>query len=162
MFQRATRADPQAFAGFLNLAICSLAEQRAAEALVPAQRAVELAPKLAASHFTHGRVLSALGRHEAALGAFERASRFDPGDGLIDVARAETCVQLSRLKEALSLYDAAIAKKPDFLPAHISRGMVGLRLGRADVARSAAQAARAIDPDHPWLRELERQIGGGS
>ncbi len=161
MFLRATKADPGAFAGFLNLAICLLAEQRAPEALSPAQRAVELAPDLAAARFTHGRVLSALGRHAEALAAFQRAGRLDPADGMVDVAQAETCSQLGRWDEALAHYDDALRKVPDFLPAHVSRGMVALQLGRRDLAQASATEARRIDPDHPWLRELDRRIAGG-
>ncbi len=161
MFLRATRVDPGSFAGFLNLSICLLAQGEAAQALPPVQRALELAPELGAAHFAHGRVLAALARHVEALAAFELASRFDPDDGLVDVALAETLVRLERPDEALERYTRAVEKLPDHFPAHVLRGLVALSLGRTDVARAAAEAARKLDPDHPGLRELDRRLAEG-
>jgi tetratricopeptide (TPR) repeat protein len=64
---------------YVSLASMALKRHRAAEALASAQRAVELAPDSAESHYALGRACLELGQDEQALHELEWASRLAPG-----------------------------------------------------------------------------------
>ena len=76
--RHAQAVDPSIATPDIALARLRLAELRFQDALIHAQRAVELEPGLSDSHVILARALSALGRHQEALTAVAEAFRLNP------------------------------------------------------------------------------------
>jgi Tfp pilus assembly protein PilF len=94
----------------------------------------------------YGLVLSALGRHDEAVAAFDRALSLDPNHAAALNNRAADLTELERYDEALASCERALAIAPDFTDAHCNRGIVLLKLERAEEALASFHKAIAIDP----------------
>lgn len=73
------KISPQSELPYVSLASLALKQYRPEAALAAAQRAVELAPGSAESHYVLGRAHLELGDHKAAVYEFEQASKLAPG-----------------------------------------------------------------------------------
>jgi len=98
---------------FQGLARLRLAANRAEEALLFAQRAVELDPKDASAHKLLGRIYSQLGRHSEAAAAWELSASLDPTDAssLYRLYRVYSLLgQNEKAESALSRYRRIAAR----------------------------------------------------
>ena len=104
----------------------------------------------------HFDALHMLGVSEFQSGHFQSAERLlthglraDPHSAAARFALATTLSALQRHDEALAGYEAVIAAMPDFVDAHLKRGLLLARLGRFAEAINAYDHALAIEPQHP-------------
>lgn len=80
-----------------------------------------------------------------------------------DVAAAYEALTQARFEQALSLYDAALAKEPRNVSALVGRASVLHKLGRLDEARPAYDRALSVDPTNTQaLGNLLALIGDSS
>ena len=61
--------------------------------------------------------------------------------------RARTLMQLGRLDESLAVFDAAIARAPDFGATYANRGILHDRMGHYAKAIADYEQALALDPE---------------
>jgi len=105
-------------------------------ALGDVHRAVFYAPASAAVHNTMGTVLQALGQHDSARAAYERASRLQPGAAY---ALSNLCY-LSFLdgdfERAVSTCRSALVVDPAFMAARNNLALAHAAAGRLDLARA--------------------------
>ena len=95
------------------------------------------------------------GRHEAALGAFEEASRYDPENGRFHVGRAYVLKVMGAWDSAEEALRQALAVTPERLEASVNLGRLYLDLERADEARAVlVEAVRKNPESHPVVHAL--------
>jgi predicted O-linked N-acetylglucosamine transferase (SPINDLY family) len=134
----------------------SIASARAVQALERHQndeairffdRALELKPQSAETHYNRGLALYALGRHADAIESYGRTIAIRPE--LADAYNNRGVAQrdLGNLDEALADYDRAIALNPSSAEAHNNRGVVLRELKRPAEALQSYERAISIKPD---------------
>jgi tetratricopeptide (TPR) repeat protein len=130
-----------------GFAMMLLDQGRATEALVYAQRAVEIAPEQSYSHMTLGSVLSRLGRQQEAMTQEEQAFRLDNNPATAHYNFGVALMRLGKTPEATEHFEQALRINPDFAEAHNDLGKVLAEMGKiADAIPHFEQALR-INPD---------------
>ena len=119
-------------------------------------RAIAVSPDNPVAHLNLGYLLSADGRHAAAVPHLEEAVRLAPADADYRIQLAKTLVQLGRVSEALRHYDRAIQQAPNSAVAREDRGI--LFLEQCDPARAADDFRIALQ-QHPDRARLHYLLG---
>ena len=100
-----------------------------------------------------GTALHRLGRHEDAIGSYDRALALQANFPEAHFNRGNVLAQLGRYEEALASYDRALAANRRYVDAFNGRGSVLLRLGRVEGAVANFESALALAPDHSGTLE---------
>lgn len=153
LFLHVLRMNPDAWIAHNNLGLIRLQQRRYDEALQYLAKASALNPKLMDAHLNIGNVHAARTEHEKALEAYSRALVIQE-DHRVYAAMGDVFAAQDKLAEAEAHYRSAIARRPDYVPAHTGLGRV---LGRQQkFAQSAEAFARAVQlqPAEPLLRNL--------
>lgn len=118
------------------------------QALVRAQRAIELAPEVARGHHALGLALDARGRVESAIAAYRRAVALDPADRAALASAAHLLAVRGELAAALeaNLGAAQGAPRPPYLEVQVGT-VLGL-LGYRPAAAVWLERALALQPDN--------------
>jgi adenylate cyclase len=121
LFREATRRDPEfalAYAGLADV-LAEFARTRLSgwqlaqkEAVQAAERAIELAPKLAEAHIALGAALR-IKHDRGARAAYERAIQLSPDDPAIHYQFARFLVLEGQKRQAIEHYERAFALAPD-------------------------------------------------
>jgi tetratricopeptide (TPR) repeat protein len=126
------------------------------------QKAVDLAPAFAQSHWFLSMTYKAIGDDES---AFEEALQAEKDgykwrDNLEEVKKViEMCQNLRNDKELVSLYTLAIEMDPKDARFKAGLAVAYANLGQFDKARQYAQEAIALNPDFKAeLEEFLRQL----
>jgi len=121
---------------------------RLEQAVAAFEALLALRPELADVWFDLGRLRRRIGRHEAALDAYDRALKL--GVRGPEEARLNRAVILSedlhRPDEAEAELDKALKLNPRFAPAWLNLGNLHEDRGRRDPARAASEQALALEP----------------
>ncbi len=121
------------------------------QALVEADRAIELNSSDAFAFETRGQTLLYLGRPEESIASMEAAQRFNPAGrnsgGAFDRALAYYTMQ--RYRESLATADAALARYPDAAFLYAIRAASLAQMGQQEEARNAAAQVMRFDPFFP-------------
>ena len=121
LFREATRRDPEfalAYAGLadvlVDIARSRLSDWAAAqqEAMLAAERAIALAPKLAEAHVAHGAALR-VSHATGARAAYEQAVELSPDDPTVHYRFARFLVLEGEKREAIRHYERAFELAPD-------------------------------------------------
>jgi serine/threonine protein kinase/Tfp pilus assembly protein PilF len=131
-------------------------EGRFDEALADFDRAIERAPAWGEAYFLRGNLHSQFERFEQALADLDRAAELGLGRAdatvlttsqpLLDL-RIMALLRLGREEEALALIDAALAERPDWTGAYLTRALSLLLLGRTAEALEAVDAGIALSEE---------------
>ena len=129
-------------------------------ALVEAEEKLEQATRLDPSSTTAwdrlGLTYAARGLHDKALAAHDKAARLAPHDPEPLYHRGNLLAAADRIEEAITAYDAAIARAADFAPAYFNRGVLKLRQGAEDAAAIDLNRCRELGGNVP--PDLERLL----
>ena len=87
------------------------------------------------------------GEYERALAKYDEALAIDGNHIHALRGRARTLMQLQRFPEALAVFDAAIARAPDFGATYANRGILHDRMGAYQKAVADYEQALALDPE---------------
>lgn len=109
-------------------------------------------PRRAEARGQLGLAYSANAIPGAARAAFEQAAALDTTDARWRYHLALAHADEGNLALALVHLDAAIARAPDYAPAHWRRGRWLLDLGRFDEAEAAFERSARLEPDEPAAR----------
>lgn len=104
------------------------------------ERVLAADPEMADAWEFLGRARERLGASEAALAAYQRALRIDPGDSPAALAAASLCLDLGRLDQAQEHARLAVQANPS--AAHSLLAEVALRRGDLAAAEREARAAQ--------------------
>ncbi len=135
----------------MGLASRLRAAGRAGEAATAYRQLLALRPDLPDSWFNLALMERRSGRFEAALAAYAEAVRrgvSGPEEAWLNrgVIHAD---DLGRQDLALADLEAALAIRPDYLPALLNLGNLHEDMGRREAAREAYARALVVAPDHP-------------
>jgi tetratricopeptide (TPR) repeat protein len=150
-FSRAADTAPWWAEPYLRRAEALQEETRFDEALADFDRAIERAPAWGEAYYLRGRLHIRRERFEQALADLDRAAELGPGSA--DFAgptglslledRVDARLGLGREEEALTLLDAALSDRPDWIGARVHKINSLVRLGRLDEALEATDAGIA-------------------
>ncbi|MDE2758353.1 MAG: tetratricopeptide repeat protein, partial [Acidobacteriota bacterium] len=160
-YRNVLRSDPEFAPAHVGLGAALFDLQRYEEALKSLERAASLEtdPATAAtSHFLAGRALKELGRMPEAAARFQQAVESDPNHAEALDHLALWRFQQRRYQEALDLYRAQSALKPDSVTTHANIGVTLYFLGRPEEALAAMEQVLQLDPDHPMARKLVEEL----
>lgn len=115
-------------------------------------QAAEKSPRRADARGQLGLAYAANAIPGAARTAFEQAAALDTTDARWRYHLALAHADEGNLPLALVHLDAAIARAPDYAPAHWRRGRWLLDLGRFDEAAAAFERCVRLEPDEPAAR----------
>jgi predicted O-linked N-acetylglucosamine transferase (SPINDLY family) len=121
---------------------------RNADAVASFERAIVLAPAVAAYHNNLGNVLSSLGRGEEAVAAYGRALALRPDDAQTLNNLGTVLKAAGRLADARDAYERALVLNPDYAEAHSNYGNALLESGRIEEAAASHRRALAINPGY--------------
>jgi tetratricopeptide (TPR) repeat protein len=114
-------------------------------------------------HNNVGMIYQRLGRTEAALAAFQRALRADPGFIRATLNLGTLYVRLGRHEDAIRLYEGALADQGDQPLLHANLAHVLHLVGRRDEAEAHWQRAMQLAPRLEELRRApDTRVAGGS
>jgi adenylate cyclase len=114
------------------------------QALVEANRAVELNPSDPVAQYAQGSMLVWLGRTEEGIGVLETASRFDPG--IDNLMLPLGYYLMGRYAEALVNVDVRIARNPEVVFLHAVRAATLGQMGKTQEAADAVAQVHRLAP----------------
>ncbi|MDH3885963.1 MAG: tetratricopeptide repeat protein [Desulfobacterales bacterium] len=123
------------------------------KAIMEIERAIELEPNSGACLFTYGMILRLAGRFDEAIPVLEKAIRLNPItpiNYLNNLAFAYAASE--QYEKAVSLWNKAIERNPDYLFAYMGLTAVYQFLGDESKAREAAAEVLRIKPNFSVLR----------
>lgn len=119
---------------------------------------------LAAAHWGLGRALQQRGDLHAARAALERAVELAPDNPAYRGEQATAATEALRLTEAQAGFGAALALAGDDYVSLAGAGLLALKQGEPEAARTQLLKALVIEPRyaqaHVWLAVAEYQLGG--
>lgn len=124
-------------------------ERDRATAEIEYQKALELDYKYARAHQFYAEHLSALGRHEEAVGEIRTAQRLDPLSLVINTRMAWILYMARDFQGALEQSWKTLAMEPKFAPAQNTLGMACQQLGLMEDSIVELQNACVCSADHP-------------
>jgi len=154
LLHRAVGLDATDAALWRELAQAQLGARRNVEALRAAERALALAPEVAAGHRLKAVALARLGRLDAAAAALAEVERREPRTAETLALKALLLMLAGRLEEADRLFTPVLAAIPGLAEAQANHAQVLSRLNRHEAALKAAEAARAAKPELPGVHLL--------
>jgi len=155
----ALKLDPE-----LSAAHCTLGHMKMVRELDWAgaeqefKRALELSPSNADALDLYGRLCSALGRHDEAIGLVERARELDPLEHRMDVATV--LLRAGRYDAAVALSRDAVELDPVHDRSVATLGWAYLLSGRKDDGLAQLELAVSLSPENTmWLGQLGAAYG---
>jgi adenylate cyclase len=120
-------------------------QHRFEEALIHAERAIELNASDSMAVYRRGSALLFVGRIDEAIVAMESAKRYEPHAGTrINLALAYHVA--GRYRDALAEVDRLLTRAPQLATLHAIRAATLSQLGYADEARRAVEQVRRLSP----------------
>jgi lipoprotein NlpI len=107
----------------LNKGALLLRDGKPKEALVPAQRAVEIAPQEPRAYLLRGSVYAAQDRHSDAVADLDKCIELDPAIADAWQRRGEEHFKLREFDRSVSDFDRFLALRPEARPGHWQRGI---------------------------------------
>ena len=132
--------------GWATLGVVLQQLGRNEEALLPMQKAVELAPNDAQAHSNLGNTLSYLGRLDQAEASFRRALKINKNFAEAHLNLGATLHDMGRLTEAETCYRRAIQIKPGLADAHYNLGNTLKSQNRLAAAEASYRKALQLEP----------------
>ncbi len=142
------------------------------QATVQAERAISFDPNDDVGYWTLAFILNYAGQASKAVGLMEKAMRLNPHYPAVyswELGRSYSLT--GRHEEAIAALKRALARNPDFLPAHQHLAVIYSELGREEEARAQASEVLRLSPNFSlevWRQrvpykdqgELERLLAG--
>ena len=157
-FRAAVAADPRHHKAWNNLGITLRGLGELAPAKAALQRAIALRPDYAVAHYNLGNLLLAEKEGAAAIAEFRLAVAADPDYVPPRANLGNALLAAGKKQEALITFALAAEVAPkDLIPIY-NVGRTALELGLLDLARDAAERARAIAPRRPEALALLAEV----
>ncbi len=151
MAEKAISLDPALPDAYLLLACALVWQRRHEEALTAITKFLEIAPSNADGLSFLGYVKNFMGRPEEALEPIQKAIRLDPGAPIRYWSYlAMSYLLLGQYEEAAAELEKAVAKSPDYLPAHNSLAQVYVKMGNMEGAAGMVRRIKEIAPEYDY------------
>ena len=130
-----------------NLGSVLLQRGEVDEAMVHYQKALEIKPDSAETHYNLGNVLLQQGKVDEAIAQYQKALEINPDYAETHYNLGNALLKKGRVDEAISQYQMALQINPDYAEAHINFGIALLQKGNVDEAIAQYQTALEIKPN---------------
>jgi tetratricopeptide (TPR) repeat protein len=150
--ERALALDPEAGEALAERAIIHVVQNRRADALADARRAVELSPESSAARIALSYALQAAFQLEEAREVLREAVARNPQDALAWARLAELELMFGELDAARDAAEQAVALAPDLSRTQMVLGFAALTRIDLDAAKAAFARAIALDSANPLPR----------
>jgi predicted O-linked N-acetylglucosamine transferase (SPINDLY family) len=142
-----TASAPQYGRGWKALGVALLCQGRAADALAPMQRSVELSPNDSEAHKNLGNTFQQLDRLTDAEASYRQALRIEPEYAEVHCNLGNVLKEQGRNAEAEASYRRSIAINPEIAESNSNLGNMLKEQGRFAEAESSYLAALRMAPD---------------
>ncbi len=116
------------------------------------QHMIALAPNAWALHYNVGNEYADRGRHDDAIGEFEKTLELKPDYAEARYNIGNMLTEKGRTDDAIASYRQAIGMKPDFANAHTNLGLALTRQGKIDNAIAEYRRALELAPNSAEAR----------
>jgi arylsulfatase A-like enzyme/Tfp pilus assembly protein PilF len=159
--------DPKTLIGPANdlqRAVTAFNNGERASAMEAARTIMRQHPRFTTAYGMLASMQRGSGDLRGAIATLEDASRRGIADQSVLVGLAGYLTEAGDLAKAAQVLDAVIAAHPDYAEAYNSRGVVAMRLGRRDEARTALRKVLELDPTSAKAYENlgENELGAGN
>jgi tetratricopeptide (TPR) repeat protein len=103
--------------------------------------------KIAWGEVVQGLACEERGKHDCAVGKYDRAIRIDPTNAEAYYLRGDVQFQLGAYAKAVRDYNIALKLNAKLLPAYLSRAAAYTKLGNKEAAMADFAAALRLRPD---------------
>ncbi len=118
------------------------------KAIAECQKAVVLSPNSAEANFRYGQALRYAGRFDEAIPIIEKAIRLNPFTPMVYINNLAWVYAFSeQYEKAISLWDSAIKRNPDYFFAYLGLTLVYQLTGNEAKAREAASEVMRLKPN---------------
>jgi adenylate cyclase len=118
------------------------------KAIAECQKAVVLSPNSAEANFRYGHALRYAGRFDEAIPIIEKAIRLNPFTPMVYINNLAWVYAFSeQYEKAISLWDSAIKRNPDYFFAYLGLTLVYQLTGNEAKAREAASEVMRLKPN---------------
>lgn len=150
LLQECLRLDPGFSRAHAELGLLAFQAGRFEEALLRFDRALERIPDDGRTLYYKGLALRYLGRAGDAHYYLRQSGRFG-FEAAERIAEAEMAIASGDLEAADDHLGRATAVNGSLLKGFVLRSLVARRLGRPEASRRWLEAARILDPEHPFV-----------
>jgi tetratricopeptide (TPR) repeat protein len=147
-FDKAVQLKPDNAEFRARMASVLVSLKRPADAILSADHALRLDPRLGNALYVRGRALESLKRFDEYLADSRQAYGLDPGNAAVSANVGHALMLLGRYDEALPWCDRALELQPDLITASINKAHSLSKIRRLDEALAIYDQVRAIDPDN--------------
>jgi len=158
LLRRAQQLPEGQYMTLINLSALMFRADRAQQALVYADSAIALAPKMDQAHFSRAQALWRLERYQEALASLQEALRRNPQNSQSHSFAGDVYMKLGNYERARQAYESALKLDPKMITALVGLARANWALGRQAEAETALAQARQIAPDHPLIRRFEQEL----
>lgn len=113
------------------------------------QAATEAWPRYGPSHNNLGSALAALGRHDEAIGTFDRALAIDANDGMAHLHKGVSLQAIGQRDEAITCLQDALKIDPGLDEAHYYLGLTYQRAGQLREALTSLNRSIELNASYP-------------
>jgi tetratricopeptide (TPR) repeat protein len=135
--------------------------QRYDEALREISATIAEMPGYAPAYFVQGRILMRAGRAREANESFKHTLFIDPDFVEAICFLADACASQKQIEQAITLYEEAIRRAPEYFQAYFNYANLLISIGRASDALKPALQAATIQPENPDAQVLVGAICQG-
>ena len=139
--------NPASWAAYNGLGFCLAKEGKVDEAITLFQKALEIDPYYAVTHFNLGMALAEKGRMDDAIAEYQTALTLDPDNAQAHAKLGEALSQRGQIDEAVSQYGKALEANPYSAMAYNDLGLALVQKKQVDKAIEQYQKALEIDPN---------------
>ena len=155
--QRAVALDDSLPLAHTRLGWIYLWKKQHEQAITEFERAVALDANYALAYTRLGATLAFAGRPDEAIPLVKKAMRLNPhGDAIYPLHLGIAYYLSGQYEEAIAALKEALARSPDYLPAHRKLAAVYVELGRMDEARAEVAEHMRVSPGFSLGRFKER------
>jgi tetratricopeptide (TPR) repeat protein len=157
-FAKALELRPKYAQAAFNLANVERALGKLAEAEAHYHQAIKDRPRYAAAYNNLGTLLLQQERLDEAAAEFAKAIQFDPRYARAHYNLGTVSRQQRNWTDAIRHFSSAAAIDPDYFAAHFNLTLLHAQAGERDKAREHLAQLRRLQPEHPQLPALTRQL----
>lgn len=149
-FRHVLTLRPDHASALLGLSEIAFKKKQIETAAKLIRQAVQAEPGNAHAHASLGRMLAMQKKYAEAESSLKKAAELDARlvRPRMDLADLYATV-LRKPKDAIALYQSVLAIAPDHAGAHFAQGIVHMRLGEMEPARTALENSARLEPGNP-------------
>ena len=158
LFNSALRNHPHNAYLHLNAASVYRKLKQPARAVQHLDRVIALDPRLGGAIQQKGEILTSVGNHPEAAGAYQQAIELEPRDAALHVGLGLARLELEQWADGLASFQQAVELDSTLVRAHLGTAVAAKNLRQLAEAETALLAAQALIPSSTKIQAMLAQI----